>query len=285
MRIVDSHQHFWEKNLFAGKLPTEMDVLLDDFAAKDLKPLLDEVGVQQTVLVQTHSALDNSHDFLRIAETHDWIGGVVGWVDLTDPAVGDTLDGLQAHAKFKGVRHQWEDEPDPAWIVRADVVRGLRAVAERGLRYDLLAKPPNWKYIPTVAEAVPSLHMVIDHIAKPRIRDRQFDDWAVAMAAAAEFPQVMCKVSGMVTEADWHDWTPDDLRPYVEETIELFGIDRVMYGSDWPVCLLAGSYAQVFEALQVCLCDLSESARAKVLGENATQFYGLTEQLRTGVDR
>lgn len=277
MGIVDSHQHFWKKNLFAGKLPAEMDVLLDDFEPKDLKPLLDEVGVGQTVLVQTHSALQNSHDFLKVAEANDWVGGVVGWVDLTDPAVGDTLDGLQAHAKFKGVRHQWEDEPDPAWIIRAEVVRGLRAVAKRGLCYDLLAKPPNWEYIPAVAEAVPELPLVIDHMAKPRICERQFDEWAAAMARAAEFPQMMCKVSGMVTEADWHHWTPDDLRPYVDKTIDLFGVDRVMYGSDWPVCLLAGSYAQVFEALQECLSGLSESERAKVLGENARRFYRLTD--------
>lgn len=277
MRIVDSHQHFWEKDLFADQLPTEMHVLLDDFKPEDLKPLLDEVGVQQTILVQTHSALENSHEFLEIAEANDWVSGVVGWVDLTDPAVGDTLDGLQAHSKFKGVRHQWEDEQDPAWIMRPEVLRGLHAVAKRGLRYDLLAKPPNWGYIPQVAEAVPDLSLVIDHIAKPRIYERQFDDWAVAMARAAEFPQITCKVSGMVTEADWHNWTPGDLRPYVEKVIELFGVERVMYGSDWPVCLLAGSYAQVFEALQECLSGLSESERAKVLGENARRFYEITD--------
>ena len=277
MRIVDSHQHFWVKDLFADRLPPEMSILLDDFKPEDLKPLLDEVGVQQTILVQTHSALENSHEFLEIAEANDWVSGVVGWVDLTDPAVGDTLDGLQAHPKFKGVRHQWEDEQDPAWIMRPEVLRGLRAVAKRGLRYDLLAKPPNWGYIPQVAEAVPDLSLVIDHIAKPRIHERQFDDWAVAMARAAEFPQMMCKVSGMVTEADWHNWTPGDLRPYVEKVIELFGVERVMYGSDWPVCLLAGSYAQVFEALQECLSGLSESERAKVLGENARRFYEITD--------
>lgn len=277
MRIVDSHQHFWKKDLFADQLPSEMSVLLDDFKPEDLKPLLDEVGVQQTILVQTHSALENSHDFLEIAEANDWVSGVVGWVDLTDPAVGDTLHGLQAHPKFKGVRHQWEDEQDPAWIMRPDVLRGLREVAKRGLRYDLLAKPPNWEYIPQVAEAIPDLSLVIDHIAKPRIYERQFDDWAVAMARAAEFPQMMCKVSGMVTEADWHNWTPGDLRPYVEKVIELFGVERVMYGSDWPVCLLAGPYAQVFKALQECLSGLSESERDKVLGENARRFYGITD--------
>ena len=275
MKIVDAHQHFWHRDLFAERLPPEMSILLDDFKPEDLKPLLDKAGVRQTVLVQTHSALKNSHDFLEIAEANDWVSGVVGWVDLSDPAVGDVLDTLMERPKFKGVRHQWEDEPDPAWIMRPQVLRGLRAVAKRGLRYDLLAKPPNWEYIPNVAEAVPDLHLVIDHIAKPRIHEQQFDDWAAAMARAAEFPQMMCKVSGMVTEAGWQNWTPGDLRPYVEKVIELFGPDRIMYGSDWPVCLLAGSYAQVFDALNKCLSGVGESDKAKILGENATRFYEL----------
>lgn len=275
MKIVDAHQHFWREGLFAGRFPPEMDALLRAYTPEDLKPRLDELGIEQTVLVQTHSALENTYEFLHIAEAHDWVAGVVGWVDLTDPRVGETLDLLTAYPKFKGVRHQWEDEADPAWIMRREVLRGLREVAKRGLRYDLLAKPPNWDYIPRVAEAVPDLPLVIDHIAKPRIRERQFDDWVAMMARAAEFPQMMCKLSGMVTEADWHRWTAVDLAPYVDKAIELFGVDRVMYGSDWPVCLLAGSYAEVFHALQECLSGLRQADRAGIMGENAVRFYGL----------
>lgn len=278
MRIVDAHQHFWKKELFtANPLPPEMHVLVEDYEPKDLKPLIDAVGVQQTVLVQTNSSLKNSYEFLEYADAYDWIGAVVGWADLTDPALGQVLDDLHKHPKFKGVRHQWEDEHDPAWIMRDDVLRGLREVAKRGLVYDLLAKAPNWDYIPLVAEAVPGLPLVVDHIAKPNIRARQFDDWAAAMAKAARFPQVMCKVSGMITEADWHNWEPADLKPYVEKVIELFGVDRVMYGSDWPVCLLAGSYGRVFSALQECLISLTEAEKALVLGENARRFYGLDQ--------
>lgn len=275
IKITDAHQHFWEKELFIGKLPLELGPLVADFGPEDLKPQLDELGVQQTVLVQTHSALKNDQEFLEIADAHDWVGAVVGWVDLTDPRAGETLDRLAAHPKFKGVRHQWEDEPDPAWIVREDVLRGLREVARHGLRYDLLAKPPNWPYLTRVADAVPDLPLVIDHIAKPNIKNRQFDDWADAMARAAEIPQMRCKISGMVTEADWRRWQPSDLKPYIITAVALFGADRVMWGSDWPVCVLAGSYAQVFDAVQYGLSDLRPEDKAKILGVNARKFYGI----------
>ncbi len=276
MRILDAHQHFWQRKVFdILRLPPEMGLLDREYTPEDLRPLMDQVGVQQTVLVQTYSSMENTRDFLRVAEAHPWVAAVVGWVDLADPGVGEQLDALRSHPKFKGVRHQWHDEPDAGWILRDDVLRGLRELAARGIPFDLLAKEPNWEYIPRVAEAAPGLPLVIDHIAKPRIADGQFDDWAVAMARAARYPQVMCKLSGMVTEADWGRWKPADLKPYVEKSIELFGVDRVMFGSDWPVCLLAGSYSQVFEALQQCLAGLTESEREKVMGGSARRFYGI----------
>ena len=276
LRIIDSHQHFWKKELFADRtLPPEMSILGNDYEPKDLQPLLEKVGVQGTVLVQTHSSLSNTYQFLEYAETIDWIVAVVGWVDLTDPKVDEVLDVLQAHPKFKGVRHQWEDEADPAWILRDDVVRGLREVAKRGLRYDVLVKPPNWAYITQLAKIIPDLPLVIDHIGKPLIGARQFDNWAAVMTGAAEFPQMMCKISGMITEADWGNWKPADLKPYVHKVIEVFGVDRVMWGSDWPVCLLAGSYARVFDALQECLVDLTRAEKAMIMGENAKTFYGI----------
>lgn len=276
MRIVDAHQHFWQPRVsdILG-MPPETDLLRRDYGPEDLKPLIDQVGVQQTVLMQSYSSMENTRDFLRIAEAHPWVAAVVGWVDLTDPGVGEQLDELRIHPKFKGVRHQWQDEPDPAWILRDDVLRGLRELEARGIPFDLLPKEPNWQYIPRAAEAVPELPMVIDHIGKPRIAAGQFDDWAAAMTRAARFPQIKCKLSGMVTEADWGRWKPADLKPYVEKTLELFGVDRVMYGSDWPVCLLASSYSRVLDALQECLSGLGESERGMVLGENARRFYGI----------
>lgn len=276
MRITDAHQHFWTtESILELGLPPEYSSLARDFEPAELKPQMDEVGVQQTVLVQVNFSLKNTYDFLEIAQANDWVGGVVGWVDLVDPKVGDTLDELQTYPKLKGVRHQWEMEPDPAWILRDDVLRGLREVAKRGFTYDLVAKPYDWQYVPQIAEAVPDLPLVIDHIAKPQIRVKQFDDWATAMTRWAQIPRMMIKVSGMITEADWRNWKPTDLKPYVEKAIELFGVDRVMYGSDWPVCTVAGSYAQVFEALLECLAGLTEAEKAKILGENARRFYGL----------
>jgi L-fuconolactonase len=274
VKVIDAHHHLWKAELFAAGLPAPYTPLIRDFSPEDLRPLLDAAGVSQTVLVQTHSALANTEDFLGIADRYSWIAGVVGWVDLTDPALGVHLDRFQKHARFKGVRHQWEDERDPAWIVQPAVIRGLKELARRGLRYDLLAKPPNWPYLCRVAAAVPDLPLVIDHIAKPRI-PTQFDDWAEVMRAVAAIPRMHCKLSGMVNEADWRRWTPDDLRPFIRTAIELFGPERCMYGSDWPVSTLAATYAQVFDALLHGLDGLPESAKADVLGGTASRFYGL----------
>lgn len=276
MDTVDAHQHFWQSKVFdILGLPPEMDLLRRDYRPEDLKPLIDHVGVSQTVLVQTYSSMENTNYFLDIAEAHPWVAAVVGWVDLVDPGLGGQLDELRSHPKFKGVRHQWHDEVAPDWVLRDDVLRGLRELSARGIPFDLLPKRPNWQYIPRLAEAVPDLPLVIDHIGKPDIAGGEFDDWAAAMAEAAKFPQIMCKLSGMITEANWRQWKPADLRPYVEKTLELFGAERVMFGSDWPVCLLAGSYSQVFHALQECLAGLGASEQAMVMGENARRFYGI----------
>ena len=281
MVITDAHQHFWTKEIIADlfkKLGVPLDsveAIFRDFEPADLKPWLDKLGVSQTVVVQVNSTLENTRYFLERADRNRWIGGVVGWVDLADPAIGETLDQLQ-HPKLVGFRHQWHDEADPAWNVRPDVLRGLKELAKRGLRYDLLVKPREWKYILQVAEAVPDLPLVIDHIAKPNIAARQFDDWAAAMKVAASIPRMHIKLSGMVTEADPANWKPSDLKPYVEKVVELFGARRVMFGSDWPVCLLAArSYEEVFSALQICLAGLSEAEKTLVFGENARRFYGL----------
>ena len=275
MEIIDAHQHFWQPDLFAFfHCGPGMEVLAQHHTPQDLRPLLDRAGVNRTVLVQTYTNLAHTHDFLAIADANDWVAGVVGWVDLTDPGVGDTLDALRGHPKFVGVRHIWHYEEDPAWQVRDEAIRGLRELGKRGVPYELLVKDYNWPYIPRVATAVPDLPLVIDHIGKPNIAQRQWEDWVAAMASAAAFPQMYCKLSGMITEAGGN-WKPADLKPYVEKTIDLFGVDRVMFGSDWPVCLLAGSYGDVLGALQECIAGLSAAEKAKVLGENAKRIYKL----------
>jgi L-fuconolactonase len=274
VEIIDAHQHFWKASLFSAGLPAPYTPLIRDFDPEDLRPLLDQAGVARTVLVQTNSATANTEAFLDIADRYPWVAGVVGWVNLGDPDLGKPLDRFQKHPRFKGVRHQWEDEPDPAWIMRPAVIRGLNELARRGLRYDLLAKPPNWPYLRRVADAVPDLALVINHIAKPRI-PVQFDDWAETMRDMASIPRMHIKLSGMTNEADWKQWTPDDLKPYIRTAIELFGPERCMYGSDWPVATLSATYAQVFDALLHGLDGLDASAKAEVLGGTARRFYGL----------
>lgn len=285
MLITDAHQHFWTKEVITG-LFESLNVPLDDvkeiirdFEPQDLKPILDQQGVSQTIVVQVNSTLDNTRYFLKLADENQWIGGVVGWVDLSDPDVGKTIDKL-AHPKLVGFRHQWHDEPDASWIMQPSVLNGLREIAKRNKVYELLVKPREWEYIPKVIDAVPEGKYVIDHIAKPNIANHQFDDWVEMLKIAASYPQVFCKISGMITEADWSNWKPEDIYPYILKVIEIFGVDRVMFGSDWPVCLLAGTYEKVITTFQIAIADFQESEKEKMLGKNARRIYGLQEPKR-----
>jgi L-fuconolactonase len=229
--------------------------------------------------VQTIGSLDETRWFLELTERHSWVAGVVGWVDLTDAGVGATLDDLIARhgRRLVGVRHNLHDEADDCWILREDVARGLTAVAARGLAYDLLIRP---RHLPVVLELIsrqPELRLVIDHAAKPTIAQNRFDDWAAPLAAVAKHGQVFCKLSGLITEADHRHWQPADLRPYVEQVLAVFGPARVMFGSDWPVCLLAGSYERVFSALVHNIEQLSGDEQVQVFGGTAAKFYSLTD--------
>ena len=273
--VIDSHQHFWQLGRFDGPNLDPGTVLYRDFLPEHLKPCLDGVGVQRTVVVQAIHSVDEAHWLLQLAERHAFIAGIVGWVDLDDPRVGETLDELISHPKFKGVRRGLESEPNPAWVVREDVLRGLGELARRGISYDLLVQPEHLRYVPVVAERVPDLRMVVDHIAKPPIKAGAIRDWAADLAEVAKIPSVYCKLSGMITEADWQHWKPADLEPYVHTVLELFGYDRVMFGSDWPVCLLAGSYGQVRDALVEALGSVSQEQYAKIFGRNTQAFYRL----------
>ncbi len=275
MTTVDSHHHFWDlSKLDYDWMPPPPSVLVRDYLPEDMKPLIDASGVDRTVVVQAHQSIEEAEFLLDLAEANDFIAGVVGWVDLTDPKVGYTLDRLTKRRKFKGVRHLVHDEPDDAWLARDDVARGLKELVFRGLAYDVLAQPVHLKYVPQVAEKLPDLKMVVDHIAKPAIADGVMEPWATDIAAVAEIPGVHCKVSGMVTEAG-DGWTADTLKPYVAHVVDIFGMDRLMWGSDWPVCRLAGEYDQVLNAALDAIGPLSDDDRAAFLGGNATRFYRL----------
>lgn len=278
--IVDSHHHFWTPGRYdyywmAGP---ELEPIRQAFRPGDLEPLLATAGVEYTVLVQTVPSVEETREFLEIAQDTPFVAGVVGWVDLTDPAVGVILAELQAGrggAYLVGIRHMVHDEPDEEWLLRPDVQRGLQAVAHANLAYDLLLRPRELPVALEVVKAHPHMRFVIDHLAKPDIATGLIAEWRARIAPFGEQAHVMCKLSGMVTEANWTSWTPEDLRPYVEAVLDIFGMERVMFGSDWPVSLLAAEYGRVKEALAAALPLLTTAQEAAIFGGNATRFYKL----------
>jgi len=278
-QVVDAHQHFWDPAYAKYYWMTdELAAIRRRFGPEDLRPLLAQCGIDRTILVQTRSSLDETRAFLQVAGRTDFVAGVVGWVDLTDSHVAVTLRELQAMPEGRwlvGIRHQVHDEPDPNWLLRVDVRRGLKAIHEAGLAYDLLVRSRELPAALRIARLFPQMRIVLDHIAKPPIRTGMSVGWAEAMAPFSELGNVYCKLSGMVTEADWGSWSADGLLPYVQRVVGWFGEDRLMFGSDWPVCLLAGSYAQVVAVLLDTLRDILPESRAKIFGTNAIRFYDL----------
>jgi len=274
--IVDGHQHFWELSRFEYPWLAEVgEVLKRDFLPDDLHPCLNETGVEKTVVVQAYQSVNETCWLLDLARENSFVAGVVGWVDLTDPAVGETLDGLLQEPLFKGVRHVWHDEPHDDWIVQPEVIRGLKELAKRRIPYDFLTFPRHLKFIPQVLEEVPGLSAVVDHISKPPIASGDFQPWKKELSRVARETNVYCKISGMVTEADHENWAVNDLRPYVEAVVEMFGCERLMFGSDWPVCTLAASYGAVIEAAVEVLGGISADQKEAVFGGNALRFYNL----------
>ena len=273
---VDSHHHFWDLGrLDYDWMPPEPSVLRRNYLPEDLAPILERNGIERTVLVQAHSSVEEAEFLLELATSTDFVAGVVAWVDLTSADVGSVLDGLSLIGPLVGIRHMVEADPDVAWLSRESAVRGLREVARRGLVYDLLVKPQHLEYVPRLADRVPDLRMVVDHIAKPPIASGGMEPWAGSLGVIANIPGVYCKVSGMVTEADHSAWTVDDLRPYVAHVVEQFGLARLMWGSDWPVCLLASDYDGVRAAAVEALGPTTDDEYAGVMGGNAAELYRL----------
>jgi predicted TIM-barrel fold metal-dependent hydrolase len=277
--IVDAHHHFWDPATADYPwLTDELASIRRRFEPADLEPLIRAAGIEATVLVQTRSSHDETVDFLATAEATSFVRGVVGWVDLADSGVADTLAGLRAAPggrNLVGIRHQAHDEPDADWLIRDDVVRGIEAVGRAGLAYDLLVRPRELPAALALARRLPDVRFIIDHVAKPPIATGELEPWASRLAPFGGLPNVSCKLSGMVTEADWSAWTPADLAPYVDHVIDVFGPERLMVGSDWPVCLLAATYDEVLGATRDLLDGLSPDERANVFGGTATVVYGL----------
>lgn len=277
--VVDAHHHLWDPAL------ADYPWLTDDLAAirrrfdvSDLLPLLEAAGVEATVLVQTRSSTAESREFLATARATPRIAGVVAWTDLTSPAVEDDLAALREAAggeRLVGIRHQVHDEPDPDWLLRPDVRHGLEAVDAAGLVYDLLVRSRELPAAFETARAMPGLRFVIDHLAKPSVRERAMSPWSERLGLFSALPNVACKLSGLVTEADWATWSTDDLRPYVDRALEIFGPGRLLFGSDWPVSLLAAPYVRVIESARDLVGGMSEAERAAVMGGTAIEVYDL----------
>ena len=279
---VDAHHHLWELKVRAQdwlRAP-ELKPIWRDFQLDELEPDARAAGVDKTILVQVAASADETREFLAFAACNKLIGGVVGWMDLTadDPAAQLTaLRRGPGGQLLKGIRHLVQDEPDPDWLARVDVRRGLSAVAAAGLPYDLLVKPSQASAALDVVRALPELTFVLDHLGKPPIAAGSGPDpaWETWLRDLAAEPNVVCKLSGMVTEADWSTWTVADLEPYADVALEAFGADRLMFGSDWPVCVLAGTYTEVFSTARRLTSGLSDAERAAVFGGTATRVYGL----------
>jgi L-fucono-1,5-lactonase len=271
--MLDSHQHFWQVGRFDYPwMASDLGVLYRDYLPSDLAPILERNGVEKTVVVQASNSVAESRWLLELADANPFIAGVVGWVDLTDPDA--QLDELCAHPKFKGVRHLVESEPNDRWLIQPQVLAGLNKLSARGCTYDLLVQTRHLKYVPQVADACPQLQFVIDHMAKPPMGRNELE-WTWEMTYVAAYPNIHCKLSGLVTEANWSSWQTEDLREFVEHALEMFGVDRMMFGSDYPVCLLASSYDRVLASFQELLKDLSDDDRDKIFSRNAQKFYGL----------
>jgi L-fuconolactonase len=273
---VDAHHHLWDLTVRDQDWIDRDSVIHRNFGVPDLVSAAS--GFDRTVLVQTITVPEETPEFLAIADSTDLVGAVTGWVDLTGPSVSDSLAGLvdgPGGGWLRGIRHQVQGEPDPRWLCRPDVRRGLQAVSNAGLLYELLVLPNQLPASVDTVAALPSTPFVLDHCGKPPITTGSLEPWASLVRELARFENVTCKLSGLVTEADWAQWTVDDLRPYVDVVLEAFGPSRLMFGSDWPVCLLASSYADVVGATEELTAALSESERAAVFGGTAARVYRL----------
>lgn len=277
--IIDAHHHLWnvDRIRYGWLEQTGMDPIRRTFDTTELEPQLQSAGIDKTVLVQSLDSYEDTDFMLEIASRYDRIAGVVGWVPLDRPdEAARKLEQYSRNGLFKGVRHLIHDEADPDWVVRDDVIEGLKVLASFDLPFDIVAVFPNHlKHVPQLAEQVPGLKMVIDHLAKPPIRSGEMEPWASELTQAASYPNVYAKLSGLNTAADWERWTADDIRPYVEFAIDRFSADRLMFGSDWPVSTLAGDYAKVWSETKRAISDRSAREIEAMLGGTAAAFYNL----------
>lgn len=276
---VDSHQHFWRYSESRyGWIPDEMDMLRRDFLPSHLHREIERAGVDGVVSVQALQSLEETHALLGMAHRNRFILGVVGWVPLIAPDVSGILEDLAADPCLKACRHVLQDEPDDGYMLRADFNEGIRAVTAAGLVYDILIYERHLPQTVGFVDQHPDQVFVLDHIGKPRIRDGSLTAWQQRIHALARRPNVFCKLSGVATEAHWTQWTEEQLRPYFETVLDAFGPHRLMFGSDWPMCLTAVDYSRWFGVIRRFLAPLARAERDQILGGTAVEVYGLAAE-------
>ena len=274
---IDAHHHLWNYDpVEYDWIDDSMAILKKDFLIKDLEKTLHHNGFSSSIVVQARQSMEETLWLLTLAEQTNLIKGVVGWIDLKSDTLAQQLDELAKYKKLVGFRHVIQGENDPAFMQNPDFIRGLQMLADRGYRYDLLIFAHQLPAAAEMLAQIPNLHVVIDHIAKPDIKSRSdFDTWQQNMAVLAHNAKCYCKLSGMVTEADWLNWHSDDFHPFMQTVLDLFGQDRIMFGSDWPVCLVAADYDQVKSLVLDFINVQAPDAKELILGQNAHKFYQL----------
>ncbi|MGN7202855.1 amidohydrolase family protein [Pedobacter sp. SAFR-022] len=276
MLKIDAHQHFWQYNPVRDAwINNDMAILQEDFLPEHLQPILEHYDFQGTVVVQSDQSPEENRFQLENAEKHPFIKAVVGWVDMQAPDLEAQLRAYQQYPKLKGFRSMLQSDPDRSLMLRPDFQAGIAKLQAYGYTFDLLVLPDQLKYAEALVAAFPGQRFVLNHLGKPNIRLRQFEDWVADIKALAAHENVYCKVSGMVTEADLTRWKFEDLKPYIDTIFDCFGIERVLYGSDWPVCRLAATFGEVMEILENYTANFTAAERELFWAKNAIRFYNI----------
>jgi L-fuconolactonase len=275
-RRLDAHQHFWHYDPVEYEwIDGSMAALRRDFLPADLEPELRAAGFDACVAVQARQSLEETRWLLELADRHAFVAGVVGWVDLQAPDLRAQLEPIAGRAKLVGLRHIVQAEPDDRFLLRPEFLRGVAALGDFGLAYDILIYPRHLPAAVEFAQRLEGHRLVLDHLAKPDIRGGEIEEWRRHLRALAACSHVMAKLSGLVTEADWHAWTPEEMRPYLDVAFECFGYERLMIGSDWPVCTVAADYGRTMRVVTDYMRGRPSREQDAVLGGNAARLWQL----------
>ncbi len=274
--IIDSHQHFWYYNPKTHAwINDSMAVIRKDFLPQELEQVYAKNGIDGCIAVQANQTLEETQFLLSLAKTYNFIKGVVGWVDLCHTNLEKVLFEYKKNEKLKGFRHIVQSEPDSNFLLRPDFIRGITYLEKYNFTYDILVFPHQLGAVLELVKRFPNQKFVIDHMAKPYIKDGFFEGWAVLINEIGKCENVFCKLSGIITEADYNTWTKAQIQPYLDHVLSAFGTSRLMFGSDWPVCLVAGTYTQVKQLITHFISKLTQNEQQQIMGGNAVSFYNL----------